>query len=221
MVAGPPPGPYLPRFSGTANQAVRTPGQPCPRIRCDTSPQRLSSTAAAEVTRGAGGRDLAQKSKLERFGDVPLVSISKTQGRFYPYGNYIKTIYYGMPPDLLPSGDCGGGYLAFLGRLSPEKGPDAAIRIAQRTGEKPVIAAKIDRYEHRYFKKEIKHLPELPHVHCISEVNNEQKGPFLGNAAALLFPIAWPEPFRLVMIEAMTCGTSVVDDVATGLVAGS
>ncbi len=155
-----------------------------------------------------GRVDLPETQKLLKiFDDVPLVSISGSQRKYYPEANYIKTIHHGVPSDFLPLGNGSGGYLAFLGRISPEKGPDAAIRIAQRAGKKLVIAAKVDPFDREYFEKEIKHLLDLPHVEYIGEINDEQKSAFLGNATALLFPIAWPEPFGLAMIEAMMCGT--------------
>ena len=177
-----------------------------------------------------GRVDLLEVQKLlQMCADVPLVSISDSQRKYYPVANYIRTIHHGIPPDLLPLGNGSGGYLAFLGRISPEKGPDAAIRIAERAGKKLIMAAKVDPFDSEYFEKEIKHLLDLPHVKYIGEINDEQKVPFLGNAAALLFPIAWPEPFGLAMIEAMICGTptiamglgavpEVVEDGVTGYV---
>lgn len=106
-----------------------------------------------------GRVDLPEVQKLlKMFDDVPLVSISDSQRKYYPGANYIKTIHHGVPSGLLPLGNGSGGYLAFLGRISPEKGPDAAIRIAQRAGKKLVIAAKVDPFDREYFEKEIKHL---------------------------------------------------------------
>ena len=100
-----------------------------------------------------------------------------------------------------------GGYLAFLGRISPEKGADATIRIAQRAMKRLIIAAKVDPADCEYLAKNIKHLLDLPHIEYIGEINGKQKGTYLGNAAALLFPITWPEPFRLEMVEAMMYST--------------
>ncbi len=144
------------------------------------------------------------------FPNVPVVSISDSQRGPLPEANFIGTIYHGLPTGLLRQGPGDKGYLAFIGRISPEKGPDAAIRIAAEAGFKIKIAAKIDNADKAYFEKEIKHLFELPHVEYIGEINDDRKSEFLGNAAGLLFPIAWCEPFGLAMIEAMACGTPVI-----------
>ena len=117
---------------------------------------------------------------------------------------------HGLPKDLLAKGSGAGGYLAFLGRISPEKAPDAAIRIAAEAGIPLKIAAKVDRVDEEYFKSTIEPLLSLGQVEFIGEIGEDQKGEFLGNAAGLLFPIAWREPFGLVMIEAMACGTPVI-----------
>jgi glycosyltransferase involved in cell wall biosynthesis len=119
-------------------------------------------------------------------------------------------VYHGLPEQLLSPGDGAGGYLAFLGRISPEKAPDSAIRIAARAGMKLRIAAKIDAVDREYFAAEIEPLLVQPHVDFIGEIAEHEKSEFLGNAAALLFPIAWQEPFGLAMIEAMACGTPVI-----------
>jgi glycosyltransferase involved in cell wall biosynthesis len=144
------------------------------------------------------------------FPHVPVVSISDSQRAPLPEANYVGTIYHGMPTELLAQGPGDGGYLAFIGRISPEKAPDAAIRIAGEAGWKIKIAAKIDNADKVYFEEKIKHLFALPHVEYIGEINDAQKSEFLGNAAGLLFPIAWCEPFGLAMIEAMACGTPVI-----------
>jgi glycosyltransferase involved in cell wall biosynthesis len=144
------------------------------------------------------------------YGDVPVVSISNAQRAPLPQANYVATILHGLPQDLLAKGPGAGGYLAFLGRISPEKAPDAAIRIAARAGMRLKIAAKVDRVDERYFKTTIEPLLSQGHVEFIGEIGEHQKGEFLGNAAGLLFPIAWREPFGLVMIEAMACGTPVI-----------
>jgi glycosyltransferase involved in cell wall biosynthesis len=144
------------------------------------------------------------------YGDLPVVSISNSQRAPLPQANYVATILHGLPQDLLAKGPGTGGYLAFLGRISPEKAPDAAIRIAARAGMRLKIAAKVDKVDEEYFKTTIEPLLSQGHVEFIGEIGEHQKGEFLGNAAGLLFPIAWREPFGLVMIEAMACGTPVV-----------
>jgi len=144
------------------------------------------------------------------FDDVPVVTISDAQRRPVPHANYLATIQHGIPERLLLPGFGAGGYLAFLGRISPEKGPDAAIRIAQKAGMPIRIAAKVDAVDRQYFEELIEPLLGAPGVEFIGEIGDHQKTEFLGNAAALLFPIAWAEPFGLAMIEAMACGTPVV-----------
>ena len=165
----------------------------------------------------------------ETFGDVPVVSISDNQREPLPHANYAATIHHGLPDRLLLPGFGGGGYLAFLGRISPEKAPDAAIRIAVRAGMPLKIAAKVDRVDQQYFDEVVRPMLDTPRVDFIGEIGDSEKADFLGNAAALLFPIAWREPFGLAMIEAMACGTPViafrrgsvpeiVDDGVTGFV---
>jgi glycosyltransferase involved in cell wall biosynthesis len=144
------------------------------------------------------------------YGDIPVVSISNSQRAPLPQANYVATILHGLPKDLLAKGPGTGGYLAFLGRISPEKAPDAAIRIAAAAGMPLKIAAKIDKVDEEYFKATIEPLLSQGHVEFIGEIAEHQKSEFLGNAAGLLFPIAWREPFGLVMIEAMACGTPVI-----------
>jgi glycosyltransferase involved in cell wall biosynthesis len=168
----------------------------------------------------------------DTFDDVPVITISDAQRRPLPHANYLATIPHGIPEQLLVPGSGAGGYLAFLGRISPEKGPDAAIRIAQKTGMPLRIAAKVDDVDRRYFEELIKPLLGAPNIEFIGEIGDHQKAEFLGNAAALLFPIAWAEPFGLAMIEAMACGTPViafrrgsvpeiVDDGVTGFIVDS
>ncbi|HVH75714.1 MAG TPA: glycosyltransferase family 4 protein [Stellaceae bacterium] len=144
------------------------------------------------------------------YSDVPVVSISDAQRQPLPEARYVATVQHGLPQHLLKPGSGNGGYLAFLGRISPEKGPDRAVRIAAQAGMKLKIAAKIDRVDRKYYESEIAPLFEQPHVEYIGEIREDQKSEFLGNAAGLLFSIAWREPFGLAMIEAMACGTPVV-----------
>lgn len=146
------------------------------------------------------------------FCDIPLVSISNDQRRPMPPVNWVGTIYHGLPVDLLPFTEKPtGNYLAFLGRISPEKRPDRAIEIAAKVGMPLKIAAKIDNADKAYWETVIDPMMKRhPNVEFIGEINEHQKATFLGNAGALLFPIDWPEPFGLVMIEAMACGTPVI-----------
>jgi glycosyltransferase involved in cell wall biosynthesis len=148
----------------------------------------------------------------EAFPEIPLVSISDHQRLPMPPVNWVGCVHHGVPTGLLPFSAQGGeGYLAFLGRISPEKRPDRAIEIAVRAGLPLKIAAKIDAVDREYWNSTIAPLVERhPNVEYVGEINERQKGAFLGNARALLFPIDWPEPFGLVMIEAMACGTPVV-----------
>jgi glycosyltransferase involved in cell wall biosynthesis len=151
------------------------------------------------------------KPFYRRFSDFPLVSISHSQRSQLPPMNRIETVYHGLPRTLLPFQPRGGDYLAFLGRISPEKGPDRAIEIALRAGMPLKIAAKIDSLDQPYWDNVIRHqVKRNPTVEFIGEINEREKAKFLGNAAALLFPIDWPEPFGMAMIEAMSCGTPVI-----------
>jgi glycosyltransferase involved in cell wall biosynthesis len=146
----------------------------------------------------------------ERFQEMPMISISNSQRAPWPCANWKATIYHGLPDDLLRFHPEPGNYLAFLGRASPEKRVDRAIEIAKRVGMQLKIAAKVDRADRRYFKREIEPLLNDPRIEWIGEINDKDKDEFLGNAYALVFPIDWPEPFGLVMIESMACGTPVV-----------
>jgi glycosyltransferase involved in cell wall biosynthesis len=164
------------------------------------------------VTTLHGRQDLHDLKPLYvGFSDMPLVSISNSQRKPIANANFAATVYHGLPaqtlkPNYKPSGD----YVAFLGRISPEKRPDRAIRIAQALGLRIKIAAKIDKVDEAYFREHIASLFNLPGVEYIGEIDERSKSEFLGEASALLFPIDWPEPFGLSMIEAMACGTPVL-----------
>jgi len=164
------------------------------------------------------------------FREMPLVSISQSQRQPMPNANFAGTVYHGIPTDLYqPHYNPRGGYLAFLGRISPEKGTVDAIRIARSLDIPLKIAAKVDAADQAYFREHVKPLLAQPGVEFVGELADRDKGDFLRNASALLFPICWPEPFGLVLIEAMACGTpvlsyaggsarEVIDDGVTGRV---
>ena len=143
---------------------------------------------------------------------VPLVSISDAQRAPMPWANWAATIHHGIPERLLspPSGAAAPSYLAFLGRIAPEKRVDRAIEIAARSGLPLKIAAKVDRADRDYFEERIRPLLAQPHVEFVGEIGDGEKAQFLSGAHALLFPIDWPEPFGLVMIEAMACGVPTI-----------
>jgi glycosyltransferase involved in cell wall biosynthesis len=163
------------------------------------------------VTTLHGRLDLPELKRVyEVFDDVPVVSISDAQRDPLPQANYIATVHHGLPEQLLRPRFESGGYLAFLGRISPEKAPDAAIRIAAAAGMPLKIAAKVDGVDRQYFAERVEPLLASSEVEFIGEIGDERKSEFLGNAAALLFPIAWREPFGLALIEAMACGTPVI-----------
>lgn len=158
-----------------------------------------------------GRLDIADLIPLYKvFRALPVVSISDAQRVPLPWANWIGTVHHGMPVNELPFYEDRGEYLAFLGRVSPEKGLDRAIEIAIRSGKNLKIAAKVDRADEEFFDRTIKPLLKHPLIEFIGEIGNDDKSAFLGNAEALLFPIEWPEPFGLVMIEALASGTPVI-----------
>jgi len=146
----------------------------------------------------------------EEFKDMPVVSISDAQREPFPSINWQGTVHHGLPKDIDTFHEGPGTYLAFLGRICPEKRVDRAIETAKRCGINLKIAAKVDKVDQEYFEQYIKPMLEHPLIDYVGEIGEGEKNEFLGNAAALLFPIDWPEPFGLVMIEAMACGTPVV-----------
>ncbi len=159
-----------------------------------------------------GRQDLPELPDIYRaFPHMPLVSISNHQRKPVPPVNWLGTVYHGLPDGLLTQGQGEGGYLAFLGRICADKGILPAIEIARRAGMTLKVAAKVDPADQAYFDEQVKPvLDRSPHVEFIGEINDGQKQDFLGKARALLFPISWPEPFGLVMIESMACGTPVI-----------
>jgi glycosyltransferase involved in cell wall biosynthesis len=190
--------------------------------------------AGRTVTTLHGRQDLPDLKPLYvGFDDMPLISISNAQRGPVANANFVTTVQHGIPADLHPLiVHPRGGYVAFLGRIAAEKRPDRAIAIARALGLPLKIAAKIDRVDEAYFREKIAPLLNEPGVEFIGEINERQKSDFLGEARALLFPIDWPEPFGLVMIEAMACGTpvlafragavpEVIDEGVTGIIVDS
>jgi len=163
------------------------------------------------ITTLHGRLDIPELPSIYRaFPEMPVVSISDAQQVHLPWLNWQGTVYHGIANQwYCPQGKV-GDYLAFLGRISPEKGPVAAIEIARRAGMKIKIAAKVDRADQSFFEAKVEPLLQQSHVEFVGEIGSGEVGDFLGGAAALLFPINWPEPFGLVMIEAMACGTPVI-----------
>jgi glycosyltransferase involved in cell wall biosynthesis len=169
------------------------------------------SLEARTLTTLHGRQDLADLKQFYRhFARMPLISISAAQREPLPHANFVATIHHGLPRNLHRPSFRPGSYLAFLGRISPEKRADRAIKIAQRAGLPLKIAAKVDKGDEAYFQEQILPLIDGRRIEFLGEINEREKTAFLGEAAALLFPIDWPEPFGLVMIEAMACGTPVL-----------
>ena len=147
---------------------------------------------------------------IEEFPELKLVSISNSQRKPLPNANFVATVYHGLPKDLYTYSSDPEDYLLFLGRISPEKRPDLAIKVAVKAGIKLIIAAKIDRADREYYESCVKDLMKHPLVEYIGEVNDKEKNHLIGKALALIMPIDWPEPFGLTAIEALACGTPVI-----------
>jgi glycosyltransferase involved in cell wall biosynthesis len=163
------------------------------------------------VTTLHGRLDLPDLVPLyHEFQDMPVISISNGQREPLAWANWQETVYHGVPADMYRFREQPGSYLAFLGRISPEKRADRAIEIAKQVGIPLKIAAKVDRVDKDYFEGVVEPLLRDPLIEFVGEIGDGEKEEFLGNAYALLFPIDWPEPFGLVMIEAMACGTPVI-----------
>jgi glycosyltransferase involved in cell wall biosynthesis len=163
------------------------------------------------VTTLHGRLDLPEHQPVfDTFSDAPVISISNAQRRPLPQANWVKTIHHGMPDQLCTPRAGKKTYFAFLGRIAPEKRVDIAIRVAEHYSVPLKIAAKIDRADRDYYDEQIKPMMRSRYVDYVGEINDEQKSEFFSGAIALLLPIDWPEPFGLVMIEAMACGTPVI-----------
>jgi glycosyltransferase involved in cell wall biosynthesis len=189
----------------------------------------LTRSGTPAVTTLHGRLDLPELAAMYDLTQAPVVSISDAQRKPLPNANFVRTIYHGLPVDLLTPQKVKPSYLAFLGRIAPEKRPDRAIAIARAAGIPLKIAAKVDRVDQEYFDTVIKPMLDGPGVEMIGEIGDAEKPAFLSGAHALLLPIDWPEPFGLVMIEAMACGTptiafpagsvpEIIDDGITGYI---
>ncbi len=163
------------------------------------------------VTTLHGRLDLPEHQPVfDEFSSVPVVSISNAQRRPLSQARWVRTVYHGLPDKLLTPQPVKPSYFAFLGRIAPEKGIDRAIRIARHCGMPLKVAAKVDNVDREYFDEKIEPMIKSGNVEYIGEINDAQKSEFLSGAVVLLVPIDWPEPFGLVMIEAMACGTPVI-----------
>lgn len=163
------------------------------------------------ITTLHGRLDLAELDALyQKFTDIPVVSISLNQRKPLPGAGWVGNVYHGIPENYYNAGRGDGGYAAFLGRVSPEKRVDRAIEIALKAGLPIKIAAKVDKVDVEYFEQHIRPLLNNPGVEFIGEIGEDKKNEFMGNARVTLFPIDWPEPFGLVMVESIACGTPVV-----------
>jgi glycosyltransferase involved in cell wall biosynthesis len=171
----------------------------------------LSRQPTPFVTTLHGRLDLPEHQPVfDTFSSVPVVSISNSQRRPVPQANWVRTVHHGLPINLLTPKPAKPSYFAFLGRIAPEKGIDRAIRIAQHCGVPLKVAAKVDNSDREYYEEKIEPMMTSANVEFVGEINDKEKPDFLSGALALLVPIDWPEPFGLVMIEAMACGTPVI-----------